>query len=102
MGKGRILTCEQEKETQRLIRDGTPDPLKIPYAWWHGQAMCELAERRYNRKLAIRDVGLYLERLGFTPRKMLRKAYEQRPDVVHKGFQRISLRSMHAPRRRVP
>ena len=73
VGKGRILTSEQEKETQRLIRDRTPDQLKMPYALWNRQAVRELIERRYNRKLAIRSVGLYLERWGFTPQKPLCK-----------------------------
>lgn len=87
VGKGRILTSEQEKETQRLIRDRTPDQLKMPYALWNRQAVRELIERRYNRKLAIRSVGLYLERWGFTPQKPLRKAYEQRPEAVRKWLQ---------------
>lgn len=87
VGKGRILTNEQDKETQRLIRDRTPDQLKMPYALWNRQAVRDLIERRYNRKLAIRSVGLYLERWGFTPQKPLRKAYEQRPEAVRKWLE---------------
>jgi transposase len=79
VGKGRILISEQEKETQRLIRDKTPDQLKMAYALWNRQAMLELIERRYDRRLAIHSVGLYLEHWGYTPQKPLRKAYEQRP-----------------------
>ena len=87
VGKGRILTREQEKETQRLISDKTPDQLKMPYALWNRQAVRELIERRYGRKLAVRSVGLYLKRWGFTPQKPLRKAYEQRPEAVRKWLQ---------------
>ncbi len=87
IGKGHILTSGQEKETQRLIRDRTPDQLKMSYALWNRQAVSELIQRRYDRKLAIRSVGLYLERWGFTPQKPLRKAYEQRPEAVRKWLQ---------------
>ncbi|MCB9169464.1 MAG: winged helix-turn-helix domain-containing protein [Flavobacteriales bacterium] len=84
IGKGRILTSEQEKETQRLLRERTPDQLKMPYALWNRPAVREPIERRYDRKLAIRRVGLYLERWGFTPQKPPGKAYEQRPEAVRK------------------
>lgn len=86
-GLGRVLTSEQEKEAQRLIRDRTPDQLKMPYALWNRQAVRELIERRYDRKLAVRSVGKYLKRWGFTPQKPLRKAYEQQPAAVRKWLE---------------
>lgn len=86
-GLGRILTMEQEKETQRLIRDRTPDQLKMPYALWNRQAVRELIERRYDRKLAVRSVGKYLKRWGYTPQKPLRKAYEQQPSAVRRWLE---------------
>lgn len=87
VGLRRTLTSEQEKETQRLIRDRTPDQLKMPYALWNRQAVRELIKRRYDRELAVRTVGLYLERWGYTPQKPLRKAYEQRPEAVRKWLE---------------
>ena len=33
-GTGRTLTAEQESEVQRLIRDRSPDQLKMAYALW--------------------------------------------------------------------
>ena len=86
-GLRRTLTSEQEKETQRLIRDRTPDQLKMPYALWNRQAVRELIQRRYERELAVRSVGKYLKRWGFTPQKPLRKAYEQQPAAVRKWLQ---------------
>ena len=38
-GSGRTLTVEQEREIQRLIRDRTPDQLKMVYALWTRQAV---------------------------------------------------------------
>lgn len=86
-GKGRVLTKEEERDAQKVITDRTPDQLKLPYALWTRQAVRELVERRYGRKLAVRSVGNYLKRWGYTPQKPLRKAYEQRPEAVRKWLQ---------------
>lgn len=83
-GKGRVLTKEQERDAQKVIIDRTPDQLKLPYALWTRQAVREMIERRYDRKLALRSVGNYLKRWGYTPQKPLQKAYEQRPEAVRR------------------
>jgi transposase len=83
-GTGRALTPEQEREVQRLIRDHVPDQLKMSYALWTRQAVRELILRRYDVLLAVRAVGNYLNRWGFTPQKPLKKAYEQSPLAVGK------------------
>ena len=84
VGKGIRLTTEPERDAQKVITDRTPDQLKLPYALWNRQAVREMIERRYERKLSVRAVGLYLERWGYTPQKPLHKAYEQRPAAVLK------------------
>ena len=83
-GSGRTLTAEQEREVRQLIRDRTPDQVKMPYALWSRTAVGELIEQRYGIRLAVRTVGLYLSRWGFTPQKPLRRAYEQSPVAVKK------------------
>jgi transposase len=83
-GAGRALTPEQEREVQRLIRDHVPDQLKMSYALWTRPAVRELILRRYDVLLAVRAVGNYLNRWGFTPQKPLKKAYEQSPAAVSK------------------
>ena len=84
VGSGRTLSAEQEREVQRLIRDRTPDQLKMVYALWTRQAVTELIRDRYGIKLAVRTMGLYLGRWGFTPQKPMKKAYEQSPAAVKK------------------
>lgn len=86
-GTGRTLTPEQEREVQRLIRDRTPDQLTMVYALWTRQAVAELILHRFGIKLAIRTMGLYLERWGFTPQKPMKKAYEQSPAAVKKWLE---------------
>lgn len=81
-GTGGTLTSEQERDAQKVIADRTPDQLKLPYALWNRQAVREMVEKRYDRKLAVRTVGNYLKRWGFTPQKPLQRAYEQKPQAV--------------------
>jgi len=84
VGSGRDLTKEEERDIQRQICDKTPDQMKMPYALWNRNAVRELIENRCGRKLAVRTVGDYLKRWGFSPQKPLKRAYEQRPAEVVK------------------
>jgi transposase len=69
---------------RKLIADKTPDQLKMPYALWTRAAVGQLVEQRFGVKLAVRTIGLYLSRWGFTPQKPMKKAYEQSPAAVKK------------------
>jgi len=84
LGSGRTLTPEMEKQVQGLIRDRTPDQLKMSYALWTRQAVSELIEAGWGLRLPVRAMGKYLARWGFTPQKPLKKAYEQSPAAVGK------------------
>jgi transposase len=83
-GTGRTLSAEQEREVQRLIRDRTPDQLKMVYALWTRQAVAELIRDRFDIELPVRTMGLDLSRWGDTPQKPMRKACEQSPAAVKK------------------
>lgn len=54
----------------------------MEFALWSRAAVMRLIEREFGPKLSVRGVGNYLSRGGFTPRKPIKKAYEQRPEVV--------------------
>lgn len=82
VGEGRVLTAEQEREVQQLIRDKTPDQIKLPYALWSRGAVAELIAERFGIRVPVRTMGAYLKRWGFTPQKPIRRAYEQSPTAV--------------------
>jgi len=65
-----------------LIRDRCPDQMKLPYALWTRQAVCELLAERFDLHVSVWTAGRYLNRWGFTPQKPLRRAYEQDPAAV--------------------
>jgi transposase len=84
----RLLGAAQEAEVQGLIRRHTPDELGLPFALWNRAAVGALMARRCGVELAVRTVGKYLARWGFTAQKPLRRAYEQDPAAVRRWLRR--------------
>jgi len=87
-GTGRYLDAAQEAEVRDLIRRHTPDELGLPFALWSRAAVRELVLRRCGVELAVRTVGTYLARWGFTAQKPARRAYEQDPAAVRRWLRR--------------
>lgn len=81
-GEGRKLTPEQEAHIQKLLIDKSPQQLKFPFALWDRRGVKELIQRECGIDLAIRTVGDYLNRWGFTPQKPAKQACEQSPAKV--------------------
>jgi transposase len=84
----RLLDAAQEAEVQGLIRRHTPDELGLPFALWSRAAVGALIARRCGVALAVRTVGKYLARWGFTAQKPIRRAYEQDPAAVRRWLRR--------------
>lgn len=83
-GTGGRLTPAQGTRIRRLITDKLPEQLKLSFALWTRQAVVELIEREYGLRLPVRTVGDYLRRWGMTPKKPVKRAYEQCPAAVRK------------------
>lgn len=92
-GHGRFLDADQEAEACELIRRHTPDELDLPLALWSRAAVRELIRRRFRVRLAVRTIGTYLARWGFTAQKPLRqkplrRACEQDAAAVRRWLRR--------------
>jgi transposase len=81
-GSGRLLSDAQEQSIQQLIDHKSPQELKIASALWTRQAVQVLIHQQTGVRLAIRTVGEYLHRWGYTPQKPVRKSYRQDPEAV--------------------
>lgn len=82
VGKLRSLSAEQEWVVQPLISEKMPDQLKLAFALRTRAAVKEVIRTRFGLDMPIRTVGEYLKRWGFTLQKPLKRAYEQKPEVV--------------------
>lgn len=80
-GKG-LLTAEEAGKIQGWIADKTPDQLKLPFALWTSRAVRDLIALRFDKRLGLSTVQLYLQRWNMTPQKPLARARERRPAVV--------------------
>jgi transposase len=87
-GHGRVLDPGQEAEVCAVIRRHTPDELDLPFALWSRAAVQALIRQRFGVRLAVRTMGTYLARWGFTAQKPLRRAYEQDPTAVRRWLRR--------------
>jgi transposase len=98
-GSGRRLSGEQEKQLRQMIRDKTPDQLKLAFALWTRLAVQQVVRQQWGLQLPIRTVGEYLRRWGFTPQKPIRRAYEQNPKAVRQWlvdqYPAIATRAKH-------
>src|SRR3712207_2821296 len=84
----RLPDAAQEAEVRGLVRRHTPDELDLPFALWSRAAVGALIARRCGVALAVRIVGKYLARWGFTAQKPIRRAYEQDPAAVRRWLRR--------------
>jgi transposase len=87
-GSGRLRDQRREAEVRDLVRRHLPDTLGLPFALWSRAAVAALIEQRYGVRLAVRTMGTYLARWGFTPQQPLRRAYEQQPAAVRDWLRR--------------
>jgi len=76
------LAGHQAATAVRLITDRCPDQLKLPFALWTREAVCQLLADRFDLHVSVWTAGRYLKQWGFTPQKPLRRAYEQNPAAV--------------------
>jgi transposase len=78
----RRLTAGQEAVLKKLICDKNPDQMKLPFALWNRKAIQAVVKQMWNVRIAIRTIGDYLKRWGFTPQKPAKRAYERKPKAV--------------------
>jgi transposase len=76
------LKPHQAATVVRLIQDRCPDQMKLPFALWTREAVCELLRKRFGLSVSVWTAGRYLRNWGFTPQKPVRRAYERDPAAV--------------------
>jgi transposase len=82
LGSGRFLSDEQSKHICRLLDKHLPEDLGIASALWTRRAVQALILKVCKVRLALRTVGKYLARWGYTSKKPARHARNQDPQQV--------------------
>ncbi len=82
LGSGRILSEEQANQIRGLLRTHSPEELGIAAPLWKRRAVRALIRQQCHVVLAVRTVGLYLRRGGFTAKRPRRQARDPDPEEV--------------------
>ena len=87
VGSGRSLCDLQALRIQQLLDDNSPEDLGIPAPLWNRRAVRDLIHKECGVRLAVRTVGKYLERWGYTAKKPRRHARDQDPEEVREWLE---------------
>jgi transposase len=82
LGSGRLLSDEQASHIQGLLDKHSPEDLGIPAPLWNRRAVRDLIRKECAIDLAVRTVGVYLSRWGYTAKRPRRHARKQDPEEV--------------------
>jgi transposase len=87
LGSGRALSDEQAGRIQRLLRTHSPEEVGIAAPLWNRRAVRDLIRQACGVAVAVRTVGLYLRRWGFTAKRPRRHARDQDPEEVRQWLE---------------
>ena len=76
-GSGMQLSVAEQTKIKNKIAEKNPEQLKMPFALWTREAVCDLIKKLTGKLLDLRQVGRYLKRWGFTPQRPIKQAYQR-------------------------
>jgi len=87
VGSGRALADDQADRLQQLLRTHNPEQLGIAAPLWTRRAVADLIRQEFHLVLAVRTVGLYLARWGFTAKRPRRHSRDEDPEEIRRWLE---------------
>src|SRR5512147_32755 len=81
-GRTPKLSPRQKQRVFRWINGKDPRQYGFDFGLWTRRIVAELIEQKFRVKLGVTAVGQLLAKLGLTPQKPLRRAYERDPAAI--------------------
>ncbi|MDZ7788587.1 MAG: IS630 family transposase [Halofilum sp. (in: g-proteobacteria)] len=81
-GRPPRLTGKQIEKLYKAITTKSPMQYRFEFALWTRAMVRDLIRDRFGVRLSDVSVGRLLKKMGLTPQKPLRRAYEQDPELV--------------------
>jgi len=78
------LNSKQMAQLKDILIENTPDKLGLEFSLWTRRAIQNLIYKIWKIKVCLVTIGRYMKKLGFTPQKPTKRAYEQNPIAVDK------------------
>jgi transposase len=82
VGSCRKITLAQEQWLREVIVGFIPKQMVLPFALWTRPAIKALIRQKFGIEMSDRLIGKYLKRWGFTPQRPIKRALEQRPELI--------------------
>ncbi len=79
---GCILEKDEMDKMLRAVTGSTPDQLMFDFALWSSRAVVAYVKKHFGKTICRRTARRYLQRLGFTYQRPIRRAREQNPVAV--------------------
>jgi len=76
-GRGKLLSDFEAEEVKRWVLSGDPRQHGFDFGLWTRQIVSDLIYSRMNIRISLSAVGELLHRVGLTPQKPMRRAYER-------------------------
>ena len=83
-GRPRTLTAAQERQVFRWVNGKDPRQHGFDFGLWTRKIVKELIEREFGVQLGLTAIGMLLAKLGLTPQKPLKRAYQRDPEAIAK------------------
>jgi transposase len=87
LGSGRLLSDQQARHIQGLLNKHSPEDLGVAAPLWNRRAVRDLIRKEFAIDLAVRTVGAYLSRWGYTAKRPRRRARKQDPEEVREWLE---------------
>ena len=87
-GSGMQLSVSEQTKIKNKIAEKNPEQLKMPFALWTREAVCDLIKKLTGKLLDLRQVGRYLKRWGFTPQRPIKQAYQRDEKKVQQWLEK--------------
>ena len=86
-GRPPKLSGTQLQQLYKIITTNNPLQLQFEFALWTREMISELIKDKFGIKLSVVSVGRLLKKMGLSPQKPLRRAYQQNEKLVDKWLQ---------------
>ncbi|NIR49656.1 IS630 family transposase [candidate division KSB1 bacterium] len=81
-GRGRKLSEFEEQEVKRWVLNGDPRQYGFDFGLWTRQIISDLIYDRFNVEIGLTAVGDLLHRVGLSPQRPVRRAYERNDAAI--------------------
>lgn len=86
-GRPTVLSDQQMMQLYSMIVGRNPRQFSLGFALWTRKLIAKLIFQQFNVELSLPTVGRILKKLGMSPQRPLRRAYQQDPERVRQWKQ---------------